>query len=233
MEKKAVGRHGYHTGVDLVGITNKTVYNVCDGTVIMAKYYGSYGNCVKVKDSKTKNVYLFGHLKNIAVRVGQKLTRTSKIGIMGNTGRSFGAHLHFEVRTPQDIYGKQYNPCNYLGIPNKCGQYSSKNFQIGTGTTHNTETTHGAGATYNVGDAVQTRFQVRIIADADNEHYKVENGGYEFVLHKTMVTDINADRIGNVIQRATIVKILGDKLYNVNLLDRNFDIKESYIEKKL
>ena len=162
--KKGSWACGYHTGVDLVGITNTIVYNVCDGTVTMAKYYGSYGNCVKVKDSKTGNVYLFGHLKSIAVKVGQKVTRASKIGIMGNTGRSFGAHLHFEVRTKADTYGKQYNPCDYLGIPNAIGQYSSANYTIGNVTT------------YAVGDAVQTNLQVRVIADADNEHYKVENG---------------------------------------------------------
>ena len=120
---------GYHTGIDLVG-NNKTVYSVCDGKVILARYYGSYGKCVKVRDNKTGNVFLFAHLQSISVKVGKQVTRTTKLGIMGNTGNSRGAHLHFEMRTPKDQYGVQYNPCDYLGIPNKKGTYDSKNYQI-------------------------------------------------------------------------------------------------------
>lgn len=122
---------GYHTGIDLVG-KNKTIYSVCDGKVILARYYGSYGKCVKVKDSKTGNVFLFAHLSSISVKVGQTVSRVSKLGIMGNTGNSRGAHLHFEMRTPKDKYGVQYNPCEYLGIPNKKGKYNSNNYQITT-----------------------------------------------------------------------------------------------------
>lgn len=120
---------GYHTGIDLVG-NNKTVYSVCDGKVILARYYGSYGKCVKVRDSKTGNVFLFAHLNSISVKVGQTVSRVSKLGIMGNTGNSRGAHLHFEMRTSKDQYGVQYNPCDYLGIPNKVGTYNSANYQI-------------------------------------------------------------------------------------------------------
>ena len=58
-------------------------------------------------------------------------------------------------------------------------------------------------------------------------------GGYEFVLHKSMVKDINPDKIGNVIERATITKVYSNELYQVQLLDKTFDIKKSYIEKKL
>lgn len=121
---------GYHTGVDLVGISSINVYNVCNGQVIMAKSYGSYGNCVKVRDKETGKIFLYAHLKSISVQVGQWLSRTSKIGVMGSTGNSSGPHLHFEVRTKEDVYGKQENPCNYLGIPNKVGTYNSTNYQI-------------------------------------------------------------------------------------------------------
>lgn len=120
---------GYHTGIDLVG-KDKIVYNVCDGIVTLAKYYGSYGNCVKVRDNTTRKIYLFAHLESIAVKVGQKVNRASKLGIMGNSGNSRGTHLHFEVRTPEDVYGKQENPAIYLGIPNKVGQYNSENYQL-------------------------------------------------------------------------------------------------------
>lgn len=86
---------------------------------------------------------------------------------------------------------------------------------------------------YKPGDAVQTRFQVRVVGDVDNEHYRVESNGYFFVLHKTMVNPINKDRIGDVIQRGVIFAVLNADTYGIEVLDRQFQIKEYYIEKKL
>ena len=86
---------------------------------------------------------------------------------------------------------------------------------------------------YNIGDAVETRFQVRVIRDADESHYRVESNGYEFDLHKSMVKNLNADRIGNVIERGTIFAIVSDDTYGIEVLDRQFLIKEYYISKKL
>ena len=86
---------------------------------------------------------------------------------------------------------------------------------------------------YNIGDAVETCFQVRVIGDADETHYKVESNGYPFELHKTMVKNLNPDRIGNVIERGTIFAIVNDDTYGIEILDRQFLIKEYYIAKKL
>lgn len=121
---------GFHTGIDLVG-ANATVYSVCDGIVIMAdNSYGEYGKAVKVMDSITGRIFLFAHLKSIDVVKNQKVSRLSKIGIMGNTGNSSGTHLHIEMRTKKDKYGEVEDIANYMGIPNKEGQYDSKEFQI-------------------------------------------------------------------------------------------------------
>jgi len=86
---------------------------------------------------------------------------------------------------------------------------------------------------YKVGDAVQTRFQVKVVGDVDNDHYKVESNGYFFELHKTMVKPLNSDGIGDVIQRGVIFAILNNDTYGIEVLDRQFQIKEYYIEKKL
>lgn len=127
--KKGKWKSGFHTGIDLVG-NDSNIYSVCDGKVIMAKYYGDYGNTIKIKDNSTGKVFLFAHLKAFSVRVGQTVSKTSKIGIMGNTGRSSGTHLHIEIRTANDRYGEVENIADYLGIPNKIGTYNSSDFQI-------------------------------------------------------------------------------------------------------
>ena len=129
---------GFHTGIDLYGHTSPDVYSVCNGTVTMAKYYGDYGNAIKIKDSSTGKIFLFAHLKSFNVSVGQTVTRTTKIGVMGNTGNvssssgGDGTHLHIEMRTSSDVYGQVENIAAYMGIPNAVGQYNSANYQINT-----------------------------------------------------------------------------------------------------
>ncbi|MBQ6614052.1 MAG: M23 family metallopeptidase, partial [Clostridia bacterium] len=62
------------------------------------------------------------HLASRNVNEGQTVKRLDKLGVMGNTGYSFGAHLHFEVR---EADGKTaVSPENILGIPNKSGRYT-------------------------------------------------------------------------------------------------------------
>jgi hypothetical protein len=65
-------------------------------------------------------VHYYCHLASRAVKYGDKIKKGQRIGIMGNTGYSFGAHLHFEVRRNN----KAINAADYLGIPNKGGQYN-------------------------------------------------------------------------------------------------------------
>lgn len=117
----------FHTGIDLVGDTNKNVYSVCDGKVIMAKKYGDYGNAIKIRDNTTGKIFLFAHLSRFYVTVGQVVSRTTKIGYMGNTGNSTAPHLHLELRTANDRYGEVENIAEYMKIPNKVGKYNSNN----------------------------------------------------------------------------------------------------------
>ena len=125
---------GFNTGIDLVGKTSKDVYSVCDGKVIMASQsYGEYGKAVKIKDNATGKIFLFAHLRSIAVKVNQAVSRVTRIGVMGNTGNSNGAHLHIEMRTSADKYGQVEDIAKYMGIPNKEGTYNSSDYQIGKG----------------------------------------------------------------------------------------------------
>ncbi len=99
---------GFHTGIDLAkygSAHGQPIVAANSGTVIRASWYGGYGNCVMV-DHGGGIVTLYAHASRILVSKGQYVSRGEKIAEIGNTGNSFGAHLHFEVR----INGDQVNP---------------------------------------------------------------------------------------------------------------------------
>ncbi len=98
--KKSQGLHG-HNGIDLARVPLGTaVLASAKGTVILAKtgsYNGGYGNYVIISHPNGTQT-LYAHLNSISVTRGQVVSQGQKIGGMGNTGRSTGPHLHFEVR---------------------------------------------------------------------------------------------------------------------------------------
>jgi len=80
-------------------------------TVVRAGSEGAYGNAIHIKHPDGKTT-LYAHLSGINVKAGQKVKVGQQIGKSGNTGRSFGAHLHFEVRG-SDRYGGDINPASW------------------------------------------------------------------------------------------------------------------------
>lgn len=117
-----------HNGLDIVGDDSKDILcpvagTVKSSTIITNKSDSTWewGNYVRV-DDKDGNRLFFCHMDSRAVKVGQTVKPGDKLGVMGNTGYSFGAHTHFEVRKPD---GKTTsNPAAYLGIPNAKGTYT-------------------------------------------------------------------------------------------------------------
>jgi murein DD-endopeptidase MepM/ murein hydrolase activator NlpD len=97
-----------HKGVDLVS-GNRTIKVSDAGTVTFAGVQNGYGNVVIVDHRNGYETY-YGHLSSISVSQGQRLEQGAKIGVMGNTGRSTGTHLHFEIRKS----GSALNPMKYL-----------------------------------------------------------------------------------------------------------------------
>jgi LysM repeat protein len=97
--RKSQGIHG-HNGVDLASTPGTPVMAAATGRVIVAKmggYNGGYGNMIiMMHDDGIQTVY--AHLRAINVSVGQTVNQGTQIGELGNTGRSTGPHLHFEVR---------------------------------------------------------------------------------------------------------------------------------------
>lgn len=149
---------GKHNGIDLVGTNSTLDYIIAhtDGTVVAVrkncnatyKTGGSYGNYVKIKHS---NGYytLYAHLKygSVTVNTGDRVSKGQVIGYMGNTGHSFGAHLHFEVRNNKDT---KIDPTPYINanlpepkvtVNNK---YTTGNYK----TLYNMKVRTGAGTNY-------------------------------------------------------------------------------------
>lgn len=98
-----------HEGTDFAGPHGTPIHSTADGTVTYAGRMSGYGNLVKIKhDFGIETRY--AHMSAIHVKVGQRVSRGDRIGDMGNTGRSTGTHLHYEVR----VGGKPVNPMTYI-----------------------------------------------------------------------------------------------------------------------
>lgn len=117
-----------HNGLDIVGDDSHDVLCPVSGTVKSSTMITNkndstweWGNYVRVDDAQGNRLF-FCHLDSRAVSVGQKVNLGDRLGVMGNTGYSFGAHTHFEVRKSD---GKtNLDPAAYLGVPNAKGTYT-------------------------------------------------------------------------------------------------------------
>ena len=119
-----------HNGIDLVGDDDKTVHAVAGGTVgfagIVSKSAGGltwqWGYYVRI-DGNDGRKYYYCHMAagSLRVRAGQRVQAGTALGTMGNTGYSFGAHTHFEVR---NAYGTAIDPASYAGVRNAVGTYT-------------------------------------------------------------------------------------------------------------
>jgi len=124
------GQRDFHRGVDLVG--SGRVIAAAGGRVAVSTMVTDrsnltwqWGNYVRVDDAAGRRFY-YCHLKSRFVKPGQEIRAGDHIGLMGSTGYSFGAHLHFEVR---DSGGNSLNAAELLGIENKPGVISQPDFR--------------------------------------------------------------------------------------------------------
>jgi murein DD-endopeptidase MepM/ murein hydrolase activator NlpD len=90
-------RSGIHEGVDLGAPIGTPVYATGEGVVTLAEAWDRYGNTVEI-DHGNGIASRYAHLSRIKVKDGQRVSRTTIIGLVGNSGRSTGPHLHYEVR---------------------------------------------------------------------------------------------------------------------------------------
>ncbi|MBP1805968.1 M23 family metallopeptidase [Rubellimicrobium aerolatum] len=102
-----------HEGVDMAGPIGTPISATADGVVVFAGWASGYGRLIKIQHEfgiETR----YGHLNQIRVEVGQRVSRGDRIGDMGNSGRSTGPHLHYEIR----VGGEPINPMIYIGAGN-------------------------------------------------------------------------------------------------------------------
>lgn len=100
-----------HSGIDLKGRTGDPVKVTASGRVIFAGYEGAYGNVVKVVHPNGFQTR-YAHLSRTKVRKGQRVEVGTVIGLLGNTGRSTGSHLHYEILQNN----KKLNPEKYFNF---------------------------------------------------------------------------------------------------------------------
>lgn len=103
------GLRAMHEGIDFNAETGTPVVAAADGMVLSAEYHAEYGNVVDIDhgDGLTSR---YAHMSRLNVKAGTLVKRGQEIGAVGNTGRSTGAHLHFEVR----MLGVAQNPALFL-----------------------------------------------------------------------------------------------------------------------
>ena len=103
------GEPGIHQGIDIATDKGNPVYATADGTVESAAAAGEYGNLIVLSHDFGLSMR-YGHLSRFNVRVGQHVRRGDVIGYVGSTGRSTGAHLHYEILAN----GRLVNPLQLL-----------------------------------------------------------------------------------------------------------------------
>ena len=103
------GKKQMHSGIDLAAYSGSKIHATADGVVTKAWPNGAYGKLIEIRHTLGYSTR-YAHLKKIRVKSGQRVARGDIIGDMGNTGRSTGTHLHYEIRKN----GKAINPMTYI-----------------------------------------------------------------------------------------------------------------------
>ena len=103
------GQNAFHEGVDFMSETGSQVISAAGGVVAYSDNHSEYGNMIEI-DHGNGLLTRYAHLSKRLVKVGDVVLRGIKIGEVGNTGRSTGPHLHFEVR----FKGASQNPVRFL-----------------------------------------------------------------------------------------------------------------------
>lgn len=106
------GQHSYHEGIDFAGGEGTPILAAAGGVVVYAERHPQYGNMIEI-DHGNDLVTRYAHASRMHVKIGDMVLRGARIAEVGSTGRSTGAHLHFEVRQR----GIAVNPAQFLQLP--------------------------------------------------------------------------------------------------------------------
>jgi hypothetical protein len=111
------GRSALHTGLDFPAPTGTPIYAAAGGVVVTNEYHPQYGNMLEV-DHGNDLVTRYAHASRILAKKGDLVKRGQRIADVGNTGRSTGAHLHFEVW----VQGVPQDPQKFLNAGKSLGE---------------------------------------------------------------------------------------------------------------
>jgi murein DD-endopeptidase MepM/ murein hydrolase activator NlpD len=101
----------FHPGIDIANNPDTLIYATADGTVLFSGWSHGYGNLVVIDHGYGLQT-VYGHTSKALVKVGDRVFKGQVIAYMGTTGRSTGAHVHYEVRRQ----GKAVNPMEFLKV---------------------------------------------------------------------------------------------------------------------
>lgn len=113
-------KSAFHPGVDIRGKRGEKIYATADGVVIKAFRNGGYGNYVLI-DHGNGYTTSFAHMQKYLVQKGDRIVRGQVIGLIGNSGRSTGPHLHYEIA----LDDKVINPHKFMKIASLLERSSS------------------------------------------------------------------------------------------------------------
>ena len=103
-----LGKRAFHQGVDFSAPEGEPIYATAGGIVERAHKWGRYGNLITINHGGGLETR-YAHLSKILVKKGQIVNKQDLIGLVGNTGRSTGPHLHYEIRlNDHSLDPKQY-----------------------------------------------------------------------------------------------------------------------------
>ena len=108
----------FHPGLDLKGQVGDSIKTTGSGIVTFAGYKGGYGSCVIIEHKKNLQT-VYGHLWQILVKEGEHVNSGQLIGLMGNSGRSTGPHLHYEII----VNGETINPKKFINFDGEVKKY--------------------------------------------------------------------------------------------------------------
>jgi murein DD-endopeptidase MepM/ murein hydrolase activator NlpD len=113
-----LGRLALHAGIDFRATVGTRIRSAAPGTVTTAGLTGGYGNLVEI-DHGNGVATRYAHLSTVLVRVGDQVKAGDVIAKSGNTGRSTGPHLHYEIR----LNGEAVDPMRFLDASRKLASY--------------------------------------------------------------------------------------------------------------
>jgi hypothetical protein len=106
------GWNAFHEGMDFMAAEGEAITAAAGGVVVYSETHPQYGNMIEI-DHGNGLITRYAHASKLIARVGDVVLRGQKIAEVGNTGRSTGTHLHFEVRQ----WGAPQNPARFLQVP--------------------------------------------------------------------------------------------------------------------